>query len=83
LGPRRRLACREHAAASALAAAQALDERRDRRARSDRQAGQRLAGQQTDVPATEALDSHAWFGTHAKNPYIRNTARQSGTPPPS
>jgi hypothetical protein len=74
LGPRCGLAGREHAATSALAAAEPLDERSDRRARRDYQARQRLAGQQPDVPAAQALDGHAWFGTHAKNPYKQNTA---------
>ena len=70
------LAGGEHASAPALAVAQPLNERRDRRARRDRQARQRLAGQHADVPATQALDGHAWFGTHAKNPYKHNTARR-------
>ena len=70
------LAGGEHASAPALAVAQPLNERRDRRARRDRQARQRLAGQHADVPATQALDGHAWFGTHAKNPDKHNTARR-------
>jgi hypothetical protein len=75
LGPRRRLAGGGEASAPALAAAQPFDESRDRRTRRDRQA--RLAGQQPDVPATEALDGHTWFGTHAKNPYKHNTAMRA------